>query len=474
MGENKNNKAAKKRKMLNRKLSLFCVLGFFAIVLLISLFLLVVPRSKVSNIEKRSLATWPEFSLSAWFSGEYTEGIKEYYDDTVPLRDSFKNIGNNIKSLSGFRTTDTVEVIGAVAKRDDATEETDEGETTAEPETETETEEETNDVNLRDELAEATMSDGIIIVYQNGHWRALGMFGGPDYTDFADAMNYLRANVSSSVEMYFMACPLACQYYLPSNYSGYAADQKTYFQAFYEELDDNIKVIDIIDTLDKHDGEDIYLRTDHHWAPLGAYYGAREFAKAAGVPFKELYSENYDTYVNEGYVGTMYALSGSATILNDPEDFVWYESKNKYVADYYTEDFEYVWTGSLFREVDVDSSYLMFMGGDEIITKVTTDVNNGRKLLVVKDSYGNAEIPFYVNSFEQIYVIDMRYCNVNLINFINANGITDFLVTIDSYSFEENMAGFLRYISQNNWEASVYDEAPDDPIGNMEQEEADN
>ena len=74
------------------------------------------------------------------------------------------------------------------------------------------------------------------------------------------------------------------------------------------------------------------------------------------------------------------------------------------------------------------------MGGDDSSVKIKTGVNNGRKLLVVKDSYGNAEIPFYTNSFEEIYVVDMRYFKCNLVNFINDMDITDVLFTMAAYS----------------------------------------
>ena len=52
----------------------------------------------------------------------------------------------------------------------------------------------------------------------------------------------------------------------------------------------------------------------------------------------------------------------------------------------------------------------------------------------MKDSYGNAEIPFYTGSFEEIYVTDMRYFDCNLVNFIQDRGVTDVLFSMCSYS----------------------------------------
>ena len=223
-------------------------------------------------------------------------------------------------------------------------------------------------------------------------------------------------------------------------------------------MNDGITSIDICDILNNHNEEPIYLRTDHHWAPLGAYYAAREFADVADVPFSDL--STYTEYVNEGYVGTMYAYTESANILNDPEDFVYYVPYHNYTVDYYDRTFTYSWTGGLFFDMDVDNSYLTFLGGDDKIVKITTSVDNGRKLLVIKDSYGNAEVPFLTGSFQEIYVIDQRYFEVNLINFINYNGITDVLLTHNIFSLAGAEAELLEYIVYNYQDAVISDDAP--------------
>ena len=61
------------------------------------------------------------------------------------------------------------------------------------------------------------------------------------------------------------------------------------------------------------------------------------------------------------------------------------------------------------------------------MTHITTDCKNGRKLFLIKDSYGNALVPFLTGSFEEIYVVDFRYFKLNPISFMKEHGITDFL-----------------------------------------------
>jgi hypothetical protein len=53
-------------------------------------------------------------------------------------------------------------------------------------------------------------------------------------------------------------------------------------------------------------------------------------------------------------------------------------------------------------------SYRIFLGGDRDIYSFTTSNLNGRTLVVVKDSFANAMIPWIAPHYETIVVIDPR------------------------------------------------------------------
>jgi hypothetical protein len=55
--------------------------------------------------------------------------------------------------------------------------------------------------------------------------------------------------------------------------------------------------------------------------------------------------------------------------------------------------------------------YSCFAWGDQRLEKITTDNPNGREVLVIKDSYGSALIPFLVHNYSLIYVIDPKGFN---------------------------------------------------------------
>ncbi|MDE6655055.1 MAG: hypothetical protein K2K37_11795, partial [Muribaculaceae bacterium] len=75
------------------------------------------------------------------------------------------------------------------------------------------------------------------------------------------------------------------------------------------------------------------------------------------------------------------------------------------------------------------AAYSTFMGGDTKLTQVKTSTNNGRKLLILKDSFGNAVPGYLFFSFEEIHVVDFRYFTSNIVDYVNEHGITDVLFT---------------------------------------------
>lgn len=420
--------------------------------------MLVLPRSTVSNIEKRELATFPEFSWGSYWSGEYTASIANYYDDTVPFRDELKQTASKLLSFLGIKYND-VQVSGQMvvvnngdsdATASKAEEKEDvvsqsgtasENNTTSKKDTDTDKATDTDTDTATDtdseepkgqEIADGVYTNGQIVIYMDGHYRAMSMFGGGSGDAYVNSLNNFASDLPG-VRVYSMVVPTPSEFYTPEKFNAYNASQSDCITSINSRLS-GVTGIDPCPVLEEHKKEAIYTRTDHHWMSLGAYYAAQTFAKSAGVPFKSL--SDYEKVSIDGYVGTMYTFTGNnADLLNDPEEFFYYKPKNSYTTEYYTQGYGYVYQGELLQNIgDLTSLYMTYMGGDGYVTKITTDVTNGRKLCVVKDSYGNAEIPFYVNSFSEIYVVDMRYFELNLVDFVKQQGITDLLFTMCSYS----------------------------------------
>ena len=51
-----------------------------------------------------------------------------------------------------------------------------------------------------------------------------------------------------------------------------------------------------------------------------------------------------------------------------------------------------------------------------------------------RESYGNALAPWLTSSFEEIYIMDMRYFHVNAVQAMKDWGITDLLFAMNTFS----------------------------------------
>lgn len=416
----------------------------------ITVALLVLERPTESETENRKLATFPEFSFEKYFSGEYTDGITEWFDDTVPWRDGFKDISanliknmgvsfGNVGSITGSltkveqeeqNTTSRTESAPAVSDNTTESSAADENTTSA---TETAPAHTTPAYDPRNEIAEGIVTNGTVVCQIDGHWWGISFYSGGYNRDyFVQYINDFARDLGDGVQTYVMTTPTHSEFYTPANFAEYNASQSNVIDYVAERLDDNIININCCYALEQHLAEPIFLRTDWHWQPLGAYYAAEQFAQAAGVPFADI--STYERMDIEGFVGSQYTVTTlDARLLNDPETLTYYKPSNKHTCDYYDTAYNLEFEGwPIFIPGSTD--YSGIFGGDRKIVKIETDVNNGRKLAVLKDSYGNAEIPFYVGSFEEIYVIDVRWFDLNAIDFIKEHGVTDVLFSMSTVS----------------------------------------
>ena len=438
-----------KREYMQRKAQRFSktigVSLLSGVVVVLAVVLLLAPRSTISYEENRLLAEKPKFSLTSLLDGSYTSGWSEYYNDTVPFRSKLKKtisammqwtgvqseedtvfFGNvsqvKKKTTTPVATTESVETTVAVAAAGN-------DETNTEPAVTTTVVTTTEDPN--DEPA-AEIGEGIIL----DHKRAVCVYGGSFSVgqDYAETLNAYQQDLGSDVQVYSLVAPTAVSYYLPEEYANYTASETENIDNINSYLN-GVKPVDVYNALKPHTAEAIYARTDHHWLPLGAYYAAEAFAKVADVPFASL--SDYDTATKKDYVGSMYTYTESAVLLDNPEEFTYYIPKNKYKTTYYSTSFTDPTEGNLLMNLDgYDNSmyYLVFMGGDDKITHVETDCKNGRTLVIFKDSYGNALVPCLTSSFENIYVCDMRYFELNAIDFCKQVGCTDLLFAMNTFS----------------------------------------
>ncbi|MBR0262837.1 MAG: hypothetical protein IJQ60_03025 [Prevotella sp.] len=311
---------------------------------------------------------------------------------------------------------------------------------------------------------------GIILVDTGMVVRAIEPYrGNPDNgIGYADVINRYKQTFPH-VNVYCMVIPNAVAFYCPDSVQSWTCAERPAINDILSRLSADVHAVDIYDTLQAHASEPIYSRTDHHWAPLGAYYAAKHFAQVGGLDFKDLTA--YEPRTIRNYVGSMYTFSRDKAVKDAPEDFVYYVPRDSdFTATHITYKRQSKKVGrrrwkrfltasepepfSFFRNYeDGDgNAYCTFMGGDTNTTSVTTAIRNNRRLLILKDSYGNALPPYLFSSFEEIHVVDCRYFLQNMVDFVNSHAITDILFAnnLIHASMAKTSQAYERYLTQKS------------------------
>lgn len=439
----KSSKAVSKTDVMRKQFAIVNVIVCMAIFFGVGFFLLVCEReSGFIQSENRNLAEKPKFTVQSLLDGSYFQDISTWYTDTIPGREELKPFSNAFTKLFGITLND-VKITGDIAPAvkeeldPDAAKQTEEvkvntdfsdsGTVTRRKKTETE-----QLADVPDELDDGEWMGNVVVSGKGENVRAMSAFYGTFDMGrkYADTISQYREDLGSGVNIYTMNMPTSSAYYMPEN----LADQFTSQHDCITNIGNNLGAVvnvDVYDALDKHKDEYIYSRTDHHWAPLGAYYAAQVFAEKALVDYPEL--STYEECRIENFVGTMYAYSNYDEELNqNPDTFIYYKPDNSYTVNYYDSSFSNAqYGGSLFYDyAEGVNCYSAILGTDDVIAEIETDCDNGRTLVIFKDSFGNALVPFLTHSFSKIYVCDFRYFDLNAVDFCFDVGATDVLFAV--------------------------------------------
>ena len=279
---------------------------------------------------------------------------------------------------------------------------------------------------------------GSILVLEDGRGIMLYGIGYEPGRNYAATVNKYKEELGEYVNVYSMVVPTQVTFYMPEKFfeQGISDRELPHIDDINEHLS-GIIPIDAYAALRDHVNEDIYYRTDHHWTQLGAYYAAKAFAETALVPFDELSA--YDRYEKDGYLGTLYGSSeNDPRIGNNPETFFWYVPKREVKTTYFDTNAENGYEGNYFYKPDDFSSTaewnLTYMAGDGRIAHIETGLDTGRKLMIIKDSYADSLAPCLFGSFDDIWVVDMRFCTTSAVQLAKDNDITDLLFCSVTFS----------------------------------------
>ncbi len=219
-------------------------------------------------------------------------------------------------------------------------------------------------------------------------------------------------------------------------------DQDALIDEIYSRLPEGT-ALDVRKILKEHSDEYIYYKTDHHWTTLGAFYAYQEFAKANGFEAPEL-SEIEQTTVSEEFLGTVYSklnlnlsIDGMHTfkLPNTPSDV-------KMTVDM-METFDSLYNDEFLSQKD---KYSYYLDGNHGLTEIYSNSEGKGTLLIIKDSYAHSFAPFVVGDYAKVYLVDFRYFNMPISQFMMKYRVTDVLVLYNAVTFatDTHTGAFIR------------------------------
>ncbi len=461
---------------------------FIALIFGVGIAMLILERPTVSVAENRDLETMPVFSVASYLDGSFTAKFDKYFTDTVPFRDKLNEYAAVLENAKGLpspqfygveivnENEDYGEIIDSIesaptepvlpeesVKHGAETSVTSiqggqsgtvpsSGELsvsgTGNPAAETAppltpvspevpgTEASQSGAAAGDEEFTGDITDflnnGILVngVKMYGEKAGIMLFGGNDKQGqrYAELISSYKRELGDGVNVYNMVVPTSVEFYLPKKYAKYSNSEKREIEFIYSKLTDGVIPVDAYSVLEAHKDEYIYFRTDHHWSDLGAYYAYTAFCNAIGQTPPPLSDYTAKTK-EELFVGSLFGYTNDITLKNNPDTFTYYMTKSPFKGETYNyRTLTLTEANPIYHEYATGSAmYGMFLGSDGIHVKITTSAGTGRKIVMFKESYGNAFAPYLIDSFDEIYVIDIRYFGKNAVQYIKDVGATDVL-----------------------------------------------
>lgn len=348
---------------------------FFLIFMIIWLVLIilnfVLPEPAFSEQENRYLAKIPEFSFDGLVSGKYSKELDTYINDHFVFRNFWLKL-NSLVQLSIGKTENNGVYIG---------------------------------------------KDGYL-------------FEKFEYTDKEKANIAIAVNainkfaLNTNIPTYFLLVPNSIYINkdkLPDNVK--VPDQNEIISEVYSDCTD-VQTINTVETLEENKSTTkLYFKTDHHMTSEGAYLLYKEFCKVTNLIPAEL-SEFTKETVSIDFLGTFDSKAQVPWQEQDEINVYKNAINTNVLGNYDGELYNSIFNSDYLTKKD---KYSYFLNGNHAKVIIKTQVNNGKKLLVIKDSYAHIMAQFLCQNYEEIHFLDPRYYNLALSDYCKKNEIDETL-----------------------------------------------
>lgn len=351
----------------------------------------VTPQKEYSETENRYLQTFPDFSLEEVASGRFSSSFETYTTDQFWNRDGWVGLKTLIQLLM-----------------------------------------------LNKDNGRAYFGKDGYLFEKNGPYDSrLVTANCKAVADFLEEAKALAPDLETRV----MLIPTAAAI-LPEKLPALAPvpDQSTVITAMGQAVGDTL--LDPTEALHAARAQGLFYRTDHHWTTAGAYVGYCVYMQGKGAA--PLPSSAFRRRVaSEEFFGTVYSKANLYTIRPDTLE-IWEPLEANPCT--------VTWDGGGRLNGLYDTSYLqvkdkysVFLGGNHPLAQVSTGVDNGKTLLLVKDSYANSMVPFLAQHYETILLVDLRYYKKSLRPLLVDGQVDDLLVlyNVEGFAAEKAVSAVL-------------------------------
>lgn len=169
----------------------------------------------------------------------------------------------------------------------------------------------------------------------------------------------------------------------------------------------NMNYIDLFDTLDLNS----YYHTDIHWK--------QEELEKTVIKVKmqmnlELAIPSMEEKIYSNFYGALYGRIANNLKQDTLKYLTNFEIENTTIFDYEKKSFRKVYEEEDLYHID---SYDIFLGGAKpLLILENSNQENGKELILFRDSFGSSIAPLLISDYSKITLIDLRYFSSNMLD----------------------------------------------------------
>ncbi len=277
--------------------------------------------------------------------------------------------------------------------------------------------------NTDENLHADFLPDGLFIYGDGVYTQAY--YSDTNAKNYAQTAAYYKTLFGEKTRVSMVVAPVSAMVIDNPTVTSKIPDQKDILDKMKAHVDPSVNFVDAYTEMYDHRDEYLFFKSDHHWTARGAYYAYSAFAKSIGLEPTPLDGFDYNI-MNDSYSGSMYNYTYDARVKN----FV-----DKIEAFFPRKDHTMTVTGIggatyNYNEciVSTNRTYVTFIAGDNPYTVINVPENpQDFNVLVLKDSFGNAFVPFLCEHYGNIIIVDTRHSGMNVYEQLKDYGLSDII-----------------------------------------------